>query len=262
MGSKVKFGIGLTPIILLFTCSTWAATNPIPINEGEKIISCSGERKSSYDPTDTFGQVVAIEVYQIPTGDFRWSLKIQGKTQMTSETNGPINKDGTTVAPNGDEGLIYYRGPGEGVLLKKGAGVLHGLFSYIETTFNESLDLNEYYLVEYELANCQLTGAKIDQREANIYNAKSELVDLAVATRPYWLNGAGVRVSEFGLAEGIGIYAQDQAHLDAFIAEFVKRGLVNRTSNGLVYHYKDAEGVVIDIPIAAEITGDIRPPAL
>lgn len=251
--------LGLTSILLLATGTTWGANTSI--NQIEKIVSCSGERKGNYDPTDTFGHTLNIEVYQGTNSEFRWNLKILGKTQVSTETNGPINKDGTTVAPNGDEGLIYYRSFSEGVLLKEESGVLRGLFSYIETTYNEEYGTDEYYLVEYELSNCQLTGAKIDQREANIYNAKSELSDFAVNLSPFWLNGAGVNVNEYGLAEGIGIFAQDQAQLDAFILEFLKRGLIKQTFTDLRYLYNGADGETIEIPMTVTITGDITPPS-
>lgn len=259
MQSRFKFGLkSLALIFVLLASRAWGTVSTAHI--AEKIISCHGERKNSYDPADTFGQNLNIEIFQTLTGHYRWNLKVLGKTTMSADTNGPINTDGSTVAPNGDEGLIYYRSIDEGVLLKKANGVLSGLFSYIETTFNKEFNKDEYYLVEYELANCRLTGVKIDQREANIYNAKAELSDLAVSVRPYWLNGAGVIVNDYGLAQGIGIYAQDQDQLDAFISEFVKRRLVKKTATGLIYNYKDASGGTIEIPIGVEITGDIVQP--
>ncbi len=261
MQSKLKLGLRtLTSTVLLFFCTAGVAYGTT--NEGEKIISCQGERKGAYDPTNTYGPEIVIEVYQAPSSQFRWILKVLGKTQGMIQTNGPINPDGTTVAPNGDEGLIYYGSATEGVKLNKEGGSLRGVFSYIAVTFNEQYNQDEYYLVEYALTNCRLTGVKIDQREARIYNAKSELSDLAVSPRPFWLNGAGVKVNEQGLAEGIGIYAQDQAQLDAFVVEFVKRGLVTQTSTGLHYNYKGADQVSVSIPLFVEITGDITFPSL
>src|SRR4051812_49134416 len=99
---NTKFYIGfssLMPTIILLACPVWAAK--IPNNGSEKIISCSADRKGSYDPTNSFGQTLDIEVYQIPEGQFRWNLKVTGRTQAEIKTNGPINRDGTTVAPNG-----------------------------------------------------------------------------------------------------------------------------------------------------------------
>lgn len=252
---KLLFVIILNSFVLLIEPAL--AISKLQQSEGEKVLSCEGVRKSAYDPVDTFGPKLNIEVWQTPARtDYRWILKIAGKHSGEQRTNGPINEDGTTIAPNGDDGIIMYNNFGQGVSIKKINGVLQGIFNYVEALEGKPV---EYYLVEYELS-CEKSIAKIDQREADVYTSTSQLADLSVSLKNPWLTGVGVSVSETGLALGVAVYAKDEDQKNAFIEEFVKRGLViQKEKNDLFYKYTSTVGRVAEIPLFIEIVGDVGP---
>lgn len=247
--------------VVLMTAITLSQVSASAFELGEKILVCKGERISDFDPIDSFGPAVTLTVLQHQSGPFNWTLDVAGKTEISMKTNGPINSNGSTVAPNGDEHRIFFRNAGDGLMLKTARGVLEGLFQYIETIPGETEELNQYYLVDYKVHSCELTGVEINQNEANIYSAKSELADSAVSSNPVWLNGVGVQINENGGAESVVLFAQDEAQRDRFLKEFEARGrLVVDANQQIRYKFRREDGSEVVVPMFVQITGDIQPP--
>lgn len=216
--------------------------------DGNLILTCLGQLTKETDLVATLGKKIKLEISQTPEReDYRWFLRITGDVTLEERTNGPINADGTSVAPSGEENQVMHQGLAGGILLKAG-GI--GILNHIQDIPTQSGRV-EYQLMEYGLFECTRTGVTIDLREATIYNAKSELADLALLHGSPWLVGVGVRIGNSGEALGLGLYATDETQRDAFIAEFQKRGLVSVNPAGEV-HYR---GVRAEF----EMVGEVEP---
>ena len=215
---------------------------------GDLILTCQGQLNTEAAKTPSLGKKIKLEISQTPEQqDYRWLVRIAGDVVVEEPTNGPINSDGTSVAPTGEENEVLYQGLAGGILLKAGGtGRLH----FIDEFTAEDGETG-YELIEYDLSDCLRTGVEIDLREAKVWNAKSELADLTLLGDKYWLVGVGVRIGDSGLAWGLGLHVKDEAQQVAFIAEFKKRGLVSENEKGEVYYR--------GVPIEFTITGDVEP---
>jgi len=233
-------------IIAILFCVT--ATFAYP---SEQVLSCKGQLKGKYDELPAFGQKLDLHILQTPKDkNYRWLVKVDAKINVETKTNGPINADGTTIAPNGYENMIYFGQVDSGIVIKKESGALKGQLNYNEESLQSP---GEYYPVTYELFNCELSGSP-DQREAIIYNAQAELTDLSVVGQESWLNGVAIRAKVSGLAYGLVAYVATEELKNKFIEEFRRRGLVTTSSGRVFYNYKLRNAVM---PLDFEIV-DIR----
>lgn len=216
--------------------------------DGDLILTCVGQLTTQTDLAPNLGKKINLEIRQTPEReDYRWFLRVIGDVTIEERTNGPINADGTSVAPSGEENQVMYRGLAGGILLGAGGkGILH----FIDEVPDEGKKVG-YQLMEYDLQECTRTSVEIDLREATTYNAKSDLAGLALLPNKPWLVGVGVNIGNSGEALGLGLFAKDEAQRDAFIVEFQKRGLVLVNGKGEVYYS--------GVPVEFEITGEPEP---
>ncbi len=233
-----------------FVLATLMAFGGQAYADGQLILTCNGQLSTEPVKFPSLGKEFKLEISQTPERqDYGWFLRLSGDVIIEERTNGPINADGTTVAPSGEENRVMYQALNGGILLKpRGLGNLQ----FVDEFPIEGSDQPGYELIEYALSGCERTGVEIDLREAKIYNARSELADLAVLQdRPTWVEGVGVSIGSFGEALGIGVFVKDEEQQRSFIAEFQERGLVLVDDKGEVYYRS--------IPLDFTITGDVKP---
>ena len=240
----------------LIFMSLISSSNSFASTPAELIISCHGKLKGEYEVTPDFGKKIDLSIFQnTDNEEYNWLIKVKGDVNLDLLSNGPINADGTTASKNGDENLIFFQTPTEGIVLKRESGQLSGSLSYVQEHPQHE---DHWFLVEYAL-DCQRSDLKISQEEAMIYNVRSEIADKIMDHKNTWINGVGVIPSETMKAIGILIFSRDEIQKEKFIIEFKKRGLLIENGGALFYNYNNENGQISQVPISFEITGDITP---